>query len=530
MRRTFFLAMLINVVFLSLAYSQAVPNYSSKTFGLSPDVVKFEEKTYRNGAEANSFSLYSHTIQTFSNGQLTESTTEYFGEYPSKSEKRFNYDKSGKLIKENIVGTSTSGEDKTTLEYIYYNQFLEKIVKSANGTVTSTTVFMYDLKGNLLKGEEKNASGEVETEITYSDIKDSKNYSSFTVQFPNDPDYRFTMNQKYVDGLIVNLETKSELIGNSNTTYVYDAQGNITQSFESGEIASSAIIEYDNKGNAIKTKDVSITWLGVTIESYEFAKITYSNGSTGSTEIDQAFVDKYPPTPLAAETPQAENHTTGCEGDCQNGFGTYYYEDGGHYEGFFRNGNRHGTGSYYFADGSWYIGNWVDGIKQGYGIYHWADNTMYYGYYQNDKANGQGAFIDAESQFNGAIFKDGNYETNFSSASNGNEKGCVFGVCTNGFGAYIFDNNDVFVGFFSNGAKQHGAYSFANKDVYIGEFYNETFSGWGSYTWADESIYYGSYANGSYHGKGIYESAQNAANDLIGEFANGQLVTNMNNK
>ena len=96
-------------------------------------------------------------------------------------------------------------------------------------------------------------------------------------------------------------------------------------------------------------------------------------------------------------------------GDCENGVGTYLWDDGDIYEGSFENGKLHGvgitimydengmlfgthdgqfrngipngwgTGTIYSEEGKLYgtyVGYWKDGDYDGWGIFIWRDGTI----------------------------------------------------------------------------------------------------------------------------------------------------------
>tara|TARA_B100000579_G_C22808168_1_gene843717 strand:+ start:780 stop:1661 length:882 start_codon:yes stop_codon:yes gene_type:complete len=100
------------------------------------------------------------------------------------------------------------------------------------------------------------------------------------------------------------------------------------------------------------------------------------------------------------------------EGDCENGFGTYIYDElqitytgenkdnkadgfgqmelpGRTYIGQFKNDMMHGFGKYIFNTGEYsgdvYIGNFKDDNFHGYGMYLYADGTIHYGEWENDE-------------------------------------------------------------------------------------------------------------------------------------------------
>ena len=103
----------------------------------------------------------------------------------------------------------------------------------------------------------------------------------------------------------------------------------------------------------------------------------------------------------------------GCIGNCENGQGTYFFDNGDKYIGAWQNGSRTGQGIYRFADGGRYVGEfkytkkdgqgtqtyangdehvgeWKDSKRNGQGTFTWADGSKYVGEFKDDKRNGQG--------------------------------------------------------------------------------------------------------------------------------------------
>ena len=75
----------------------------------------------------------------------------------------------------------------------------------------------------------------------------------------------------------------------------------------------------------------------------------------------------------------------GCvSGDCINGYGTYIWNEGDKYEGYFVNNNQQGFGIYYFNNGDKYEGDFVSGVKQGQGKYTYASGIIKEGKWVND--------------------------------------------------------------------------------------------------------------------------------------------------
>jgi len=77
-------------------------------------------------------------------------------------------------------------------------------------------------------------------------------------------------------------------------------------------------------------------------------------------------------------------------------FRTKQYEEGGIYEGMFKDGVRHGTGTYTLPDGFTYKGQWVNGEIQGQGIAKYPNGSLFEGQFSDGKPNGQGTITFAD--------------------------------------------------------------------------------------------------------------------------------------
>lgn len=77
------------------------------------------------------------------------------------------------------------------------------------------------------------------------------------------------------------------------------------------------------------------------------------------------------------------NAQTGCfSGNCENGNGSYRWDNGDIYAGQWVNNNRTGYGRYDWADGSYYVGYFKDGMLEGEGAYYGADGTVMEGKFE----------------------------------------------------------------------------------------------------------------------------------------------------
>jgi len=147
------------------------------------------------------------------------------------------------------------------------------------------------------------------------------------------------------------------------------------------------------------------------------------------------------------------------EGDCSSGYGTYKYEDGDVYEGYWENGSREGWGTYLYKEGDVYAGLWKAGEKHYFGAYYWKDGDYYMGLWKNNEREKHGVYVWANGTSENRVEK-----VYYS------ERGCVYGDCTNGFGIYIWDNGDLHAGFWKDGKQQNLGIKFwgNDKDFFYG--------------------------------------------------------------
>lgn len=90
-----------------------------------------------------------------------------------------------------------------------------------------------------------------------------------------------------------------------------------------------------------------------------------------------------------------------------------------------------------------------------------------------------------------------------------------------GWGTYLFENGDTYVGDFKSGKKQgRGTYTFRNGDVYIGEYEDDARTGHGTYMYANGDHYVGEFQVGMRNGYGVYTYA--SGGKYVGQFENGR--------
>ena len=71
-------------------------------------------------------------------------------------------------------------------------------------------------------------------------------------------------------------------------------------------------------------------------------------------------------------------------------------DDGGVYEGTFRNGLQHGQGSYVLPNGYRYEGDWVEGQIMGRGCAEFPNGSVYEGQFARGKPDGTGKITYAD--------------------------------------------------------------------------------------------------------------------------------------
>lgn len=150
----------------------------------------------------------------------------------------------------------------------------------------------------------------------------------------------------------------------------------------------------------------------------------------------------------------------GCEGDCENGLGTYVWEDGNWYEGYWKEGKQEGKGNLYLISGDKYFGDWKNGLMHGNGSYQWKAGNFYIGEYKDGKMNGVGKKYNSES----VLVQKGTWIDNVYQI---NETGCISGNCENSTGTYLWEDGNKYEGEWKDG-KMHGTGTFylENGEIY----------------------------------------------------------------
>ena len=209
-------------------------------------------------------------------------------------------------------------------------------------------------------------------------------------------------------------------------------------------------------------------------------------------------------------------------------FGTYYYNDGSIYKGFFENDKINGRGrllliNKYVYEGDFidelfngfgkiyslnnlkYEGNWKDNLQEGYGIEHYPDGSFYSGMFKKGKKHGKGKFV----------FKNGEtYEGDFD-----NEE-------MTGWGLYKRTDGRIYYGMVKNHFIEGiGVFIWKDNKKYIGEYKNELKDGFGIFYTNDGRSYSGFWKEGKQDGYGIITN--NIGQKYYMKFSNGKKINNL---
>ena len=258
----------------------------------------------------------------------------------------------------------------------------------------------------------------------------------------------------------------------------------------------------------------------------------------------------------------------------EHGYGTFVWDNGDKYVGYFAYRKFSGQGTYYYASGAKYVGQWANDLKNGKGTMYFKNGNVYEGNWVNDKENGFGKETYAWGYYEGQ-WKDGTwygkgkeyhnkngttYEgiwngtdnaTNITKTLNGRTaKGQIINKdfvadTKNGYGRDVYDNG-YYDGYFKDKLRHgKGIYHWDSGSVYDGEWEKDLKSGYGKMT-VSWGSYEGFWKNDIRFGKGtektnkgeVFEGIWNdidTANDVIytyngvtkyGKIQNGKFVEN----
>ena len=225
----------------------------------------------------------------------------------------------------------------------------------------------------------------------------------------------------------------------------------------------------------------------------------------------------------------------GCiSGDCDNGYGTWVFDSGEKYVGNWVNMKRKGFGTNYWVNGEWYRGDWQDDLKNGQGTYSYKNGDKYVGAWKNDKQDGEGTYYYADGTIKKGTWVDGVYQGKDNPVNNNNNnvvnnsgKGCISGDCDNGYGTWVFDSGEKYVGnWVQMKRKGFGTNYWVNGDWYRGDWLDDKRDGEGTYQYKNGDKYVGHWKENKQDGEGTYFYASGKIEK--GYWANGSFVGSNN--
>ena len=165
-------------------------------------------------------------------------------------------------------------------------------------------------------------------------------------------------------------------------------------------------------------------------------------------------------------------------------FGTYYYNDGSIYKGFFENDKINGRGRLLLINKYVYEGDFVDELFDGFGKIYSLNNLKYEGNWKNNLQDGYGIEHYPDGSYYSGMFKKGK---------------------KHGKGKFVFKNGDVYEGDFDNEEMTGtGLYKRIDGRIYYGMVKNHFIEGIGVFIWNDNKKYIGEYKNELKDGFGIF--------------------------
>ena len=144
------------------------------------------------------------------------------------------------------------------------------------------------------------------------------------------------------------------------------------------------------------------------------------------------------------------------QGDCENGYGSYLFEDGRKYTGSWKQGELHGQGTMEFIDGNSYVGQWENNQPNGRGRLTYTATDSYEGEFRDGLRHGFGIYVTGDQTFRGQWKND----------------------LPHGSGTILFDDGTTFSVLFRNGLR-HGQGTYTDKDGkrYSGQWFEGTLLG-----------------------------------------------------
>lgn len=186
----------------------------------------------------------------------------------------------------------------------------------------------------------------------------------------------------------------------------------------------------------------------------------------------------------------------------------------GEYLGEILNNKRHGMGLFQFKNGGNFVGEFKNDVIDGSGVFFWNPNKYYVGSWTDGKRDGFGIQINEDGNYSCQYWEDEVYigrnpvieRPKYIRYSNGYFLGEVENGKPNGKGKYVWNNGNVFEGFWINGViNGSGLLTFSNNQgVFIGYWENgQRKCCYGIECLSNGNKIIGIWKNETYRGKGL---------------------------
>lgn len=188
------------------------------------------------------------------------------------------------------------------------------------------------------------------------------------------------------------------------------------------------------------------------------------------------------------------------KGDCQNGYGVMVWDNGQHYEGNFKNGQRYGYGYMRYTTGNIYIGEWEENTQHGHGMLSFKEHPTqkkFVGEWKRNVREGYGTLHQKDGTYKAGFWRKNQF---ISEPETGQ---CLKGDCENGWGTYAYDDYSLYIGEFKD-KKRHGEGTLIYKlgTKYKGSHVNDQREGFGTYYYAGGNKYVGDWKANKKTGEG----------------------------
>ena len=212
------------------------------------------------------------------------------------------------------------------------------------------------------------------------------------------------------------------------------------------------------------------------------------------------------------------------EGDCENGTGTYKYEDGKTLKGNWNGGLLNGKGEITYKSGNIFTGEFENHKKNGQGTFTYKSGNIFTGVFKENKPFGYGTFTYKDGQIFEGEWKDFGegygtfYDYNWGKYEGGWKSWNFYGQ-----GKITSEDGTIQEGEFKDGELNgQGKITYKNGIIDEGEFKDGELNGQGKMTYKNGTIEEGEFKDGELNGQG--KITYKYGTIIEGRFEKGWLV------